>query len=146
MKKPLFGKNTNTKPVGLSLVALMDIFTVLVFFLMFNIHDTQSVNVDRIHDLPLSTVALDSLKERKDIAILEIIDRKEVYLNSGKIIVNSNLSQLKDALTILCREQCPSLAIQAPKDMAYPFINKFIDLGNVVGFNGVYLIMRQESN
>lgn len=44
------------KPGGLNLVSLMDIFTILVFFLMVNSSDVQVLQQDKSVSLPLSTV------------------------------------------------------------------------------------------
>ncbi|MUJ27993.1 hypothetical protein GNP73_08395 [Aliivibrio fischeri] len=147
-KTPLinsFERNISKKTVTkLSLVALMDIFTVLIFFLMFNIHEKQSIRNQRIDDLPISKVAYDLLKKENVIISLEIVNYKNIYLNQKEIYLDDSFNKLEMDLSLIPNLKSSFLTIQAPKNMDYSFVHKFVELGNKVGFKGVYLIVIQE--
>ncbi|MFA1562800.1 biopolymer transporter ExbD [Aliivibrio fischeri] len=147
-KTPLinsFERNISKKAVTkLSLVALMDIFTVLIFFLMFNIHEKQSIRNQRIDDLPISKVAYDLLKKENVIISLEIVNYKNIYLNQKEIYLDDSFNKLEMDLSLIPNLKSSFLTIQAPKNMDYSFVHKFVELGNKVGFKGVYLIVIQE--
>ncbi|WP_299495642.1 biopolymer transporter ExbD [uncultured Shewanella sp.] len=135
-----------TRKAGISLVALMDIFTVLVFFLIFNVHEEQALQIKNVKDLPVSSVMkdMDSLR-KKEIAVLEVIDKKKAFLNDKELDMTKGLTVIKEHFQNLCNEtQCPALAIEAPKAMSYPFINQFVNMGYEIGFNGVFLIVSQQ--
>lgn len=78
--------NRNKKQPGLNLVSLMDIFTILVFFLMVNQSDVKVLNNDSIK-LPYSTA------EKMPAEALMILIDKENILVQGRAI-----SKVEDAV------------------------------------------------
>ncbi len=134
---------------GLNLVALMDIFTVLVFFLLFNVHDEQGVVMGQhVSNLPLSTQAV-LLDEESDIQVLELASDSVVYFSEQEIFVNNGLGAIAEAMTQYCQtvseiSPCQRLAIEAPPEVPYSFVNQFIELGRSVGFENVYLVVAQK--
>ncbi|MFV0486461.1 MAG: ExbD/TolR family protein [Vibrio fluvialis] len=148
--KPSFaiGNQRKKKAPALSLVALMDIFTVLVFFLMFNVHNDQALNgSSKIDDLPLSAQAVDHLAMNTQIDVLEIPNEKTVYFNGQKIAQDPNLNALSKQVLKYCEEskgKCARLAIEAPEAMPYPFVNHFVQWGKRLDFKDIYLIVTQK--
>ncbi|ALR95749.1 ExbD/TolR family protein [Vibrio alginolyticus] len=137
------------KVSSLNLVALMDIFTVLVFFLLFNVHDEQGVSMGQhVSNLPLSTQAV-LLDEEDDIQVLELVDDSVVYFAEQKIRMDNGFNELADVMTQYCQtmkdvSSCQRLAIEAPPELSYSFVNQFIELGRSVGFENVYLVVAQK--
>ncbi|EHK6028630.1 ExbD/TolR family protein [Vibrio parahaemolyticus] len=134
---------------SLNLVALMDIFTVLVFFLLFNVHDEQGVVMGQhVSNLPLSTQAV-LLDEESDIQVLELANDSVAYFAEQKISVSDGFEAVREAMTQYCQEvsdtsPCQRLAIEAPPELSYSFVNRFIELGRSVGFENVYLVVAQK--
>ncbi|TNZ88003.1 hypothetical protein CGK40_22955 [Vibrio parahaemolyticus] len=134
---------------SLNLVALMDIFTVLVFFLLFNVHDEQGVVMGQhVSSLPLSTQAV-LLDEEEDIQVLELASDSVVYFSEQKILVDNGFDELAEAMVQHCQEvnersSCQRLAIEAPPELPYSFVNQFIELSRSVGFENVYLVVAQK--
>ncbi len=137
------------KPPTLSLVALMDIFTVLVFFLMFNVHNEQAVNIGEVSNLPASTQAVDILKPEAKVDTLEILDDQSVMFNGQP--VEAEDEALTTLISSYCEQaetegkdtDCHALAIEAPDDMSYLFVNRFVELGKTLNFQNIYLIVTQ---
>ena len=73
----------------LSLISLMDIFTILVFFLMLNSGETQQIDVDRFVDLPES-ISGNSLRDELTI----ILDKD--YIIVDETVVTEVASVLQD--------------------------------------------------
>lgn len=136
------------KGTDLNLIALMDIFTVLVFFLLFNVHEEQSVNMGtHISHLPLSTQAEDELKEESDVQVLELPSLSQAYFAGQEVTVSDSAHALSGVMHKYCEartDNCRLLAIEAPPEMPYSFVNQFVELGRSVGFDKVYLVVTQK--
>ncbi|EHK2924764.1 biopolymer transporter ExbD [Vibrio parahaemolyticus] len=155
------------KTPKLSLVALMDIFTVLVFFLMFNVHSNQAIEQSRLLDLPLSAQAIDHLATDAKVDILEVPDENSVVFNGQRVELDDEFSALtalvqnychtsNDATSSLSDDdanaemqeplhlRCQLLAIEAPNAMPYPFVNRFVTWGKELGFQDIYLVVTQK--
>lgn len=145
------------KAPTLSLVALMDIFTVLVFFLMFNVHSDQAIEQSRnVLDLPLSAQAVDHLAMDAQVDVLEIPDEDTAIFNGQHIALDETLETLTAQVQADCKTSddapfpssdeekanddaqaplnCQHLAIEAPNAMPYPFVNRFVVWGKCAGF------------
>ncbi|XEV12220.1 ExbD/TolR family protein (plasmid) [Vibrio alginolyticus] len=99
------------KAPTLSLVALMDIFTVLVFFLMFNVHSDQAIEQSRnVLDLPLSTQAIDHLAMDAQVDVLEIPDENTAVFNGQHIALDETLETLTAQVQANCEtsDEAPS--------------------------------------
>jgi len=89
------------KPAGLNLVALMDIFTILVFFLLVNSSDVQEMPSSRAVKLPESNI---ESKVRQTVTVLVtrddiIVQGQAVQKVSAALADNDNILQpLKAAL------------------------------------------------
>ncbi|MFA0000187.1 biopolymer transporter ExbD [Vibrio sp. 10N.261.46.A3] len=143
--KTLTVSRKNKRGSALNLVALMDIFTVLVFFLLFNVHDDQVVELgSNIDSLPLSEQATDELKEALNVQVLELPSQSQAYFAGEAISLSDGIKGLSEFIHNHCKVtegHCRLLAIQAPPDMPYPFVNKFVELGRKLGFENVYLVV-----
>jgi biopolymer transport protein ExbD len=138
-------KRLKTKPNGLNLVAMMDIFTVLVFFLIFNVQDESSFTTSGIN-LPVSTMAEDTLKETLIPNTLELPNREHAILDKKEYQISSSSDLLSKALSDKCTSDsgCDVLLIKAPNNMDYVFVDQFVQLGREVGFNKIYLLVLQQ--
>ncbi|MCD1416903.1 biopolymer transporter ExbD [Vibrio parahaemolyticus] len=157
------------KAPTLSLVALMDIFTVLVFFLMFNVHSDQAIEQSRnVLNLPLSAQAIDHLTMDAQVDVLEIPNESAVIFNGQYIALDETLNTLTAQVQATCNtpddvpsptsdeektsddtqapQKCQRLAIEAPDAMPYPFVNRFVVWGKAVGFRDIYLIVTKKNN
>ena len=99
-----------SKDSKLSLVSLMDIFTILVFFLMVNASDVQVLQNNKSVELPKST-AENAAKE----TLLLMVNASDLILQGKKLVdVEQILSQSDDIITPLATE----LAYQAKRSPA----------------------------
>ncbi|MGF1803973.1 biopolymer transporter ExbD [Aliivibrio sifiae] len=141
-------RSQQKKTSALNLVALMDIFTVLVFFLLFNVHSEQALNVsDKVKALPLSTQAIDRLTMSSTFEVLEVPSRKMAYFNGEAVSLDKSLMTLSSRMKASCvakkEKRCRRLAIEAPADMPYSYVNQFVELGSHLNFENVYLVVTQ---
>lgn len=88
------------KESKLSLVSLMDIFTILVFFLMFNASDVQVLQTDNSVKLPESN-AETSAQE----TLVLLVNAKHILLQGQKMaVVSEVMSQASDIIPALEKE------------------------------------------
>jgi biopolymer transport protein ExbD len=94
------GHKRNNGRSKLSLVSLMDIFTILVFFLMLNASDVQVLQVNDAVTLPES-IANTPAKE----TLLLMVTKNQVLLQ-GKLIVDTNelMAQSSNTISTLISE------------------------------------------
>ncbi|EJG1885668.1 biopolymer transporter ExbD [Vibrio parahaemolyticus] len=143
-------KPPRRKTQGLSLVALMDIFTVLVFFLMFNVHSEQALEAGvNVPDLPQSTEAIDQLARDAQVMVLEVTKDESLYLDGQKIELDAELRLLTEQAKASCQEEghaerCRHLAIEAPEAMPYSRVNRFVLWGRHLEFQDIYLVVTKK--
>lgn len=90
----------NSKQTKLSLVSLMDIFTILVFFLMLNASDVQVLDNHKSVTLPEST----SDKPAKE-TLLILVNNDAIVLQGKKVTdVDSALQDNQDTISALAKE------------------------------------------
>lgn len=77
------GRNKKTKLTGLNLTSLMDVFTILVFFLLFNSSASEVVDTPRHIKLP------DSVVETKPRETVVIMVSPEVVLVQGEAVIET---------------------------------------------------------
>ncbi len=138
-----------SKKSALNLVALMDIFTVLVFFLLFNVHEEQNAMMGpNISDLPVSAQAVNQFKNELNVQTLELPNQSQGYFDGQMVTLTDNGEALTELMKGYCKDNdkhsCQLLAIQAPPEVPYPFVNQFVELGRSVGFKSVYLVVTQK--
>ena len=134
------------KPKMLNLVAMMDIFTVLVFFLIFNIHaDRSFLESNADIDLPVSMMAEDNLEQKIISSTLELPNKDIVILDNNLLSVKSNNKDVIKQLKIKCTTNsvCNSLLIKAPFDIDYLYVDQFVKYGRDAGFQKIYLLVSQ---
>ncbi|TOG86306.1 biopolymer transporter ExbD, partial [Vibrio parahaemolyticus] len=127
--------------------SLMDIFTVLVFFLIFNIHDS-SVNIiegARERDIPESIVSLDELKNNANFSLLEILKNGDVFFNGIEVTSNEDLSLKVEEYCSSFKDKCTNtkLAVFADKEMNYLGIDGYLKSLQGSEFENVYLMVRK---
>ena len=77
------GRNKKTKLTGLNLTSLMDVFTILVFFLLFNSSASEVVDTPRHIKLP------DSVVETKPRETVVIMVSQQVVLVQGEAVIET---------------------------------------------------------
>lgn len=84
IKRPVFATKLN-------LVALMDIFTILVFFLLLNAGDSQKLENAKFIKLPNS-----SASTAPHVEAMIMIDKENVWLNNQKVVLVEDLLNSED--------------------------------------------------
>lgn len=134
---------------SLNIVALMDIFTVLVFFLLFNVKSQQFIESTTVQDLPSTAIAQDILKDRKDVHIAEFLSGNTIVLDKGRLTLSAEASKDKNLNAVMeyCKkseEACDRLAILANQSESYANVDRFVSVAEKAGFKNVFLVMRKE--
>jgi biopolymer transport protein ExbD len=88
----LYQKKKSPFAAKLNLVALMDIFTILVFFLLLNSGESQNIENARFVELPKSTTGTAAHKE-----LIVSIGKDDIWLDGEAIAKNANVVANIDA-------------------------------------------------
>lgn len=144
------------KAVGLNLVSLMDIFTILVFFLLINSGDVEILQTDDSLELPSSNservpeetlvvmVNRDAIVVNgRPLALLDSLDLTE----SGEIVALSEELQYqadrKDELTTREEEEGFAVTIMGDKDTPYSLLKKIIQTCALYNYRDIALAVNQ---
>lgn len=145
----------NAQKSTLNLTALMDIFTILVFFLMLNQNDSEVQNNDAIQ-LPKS-IAANELKDT-----IRILVTKDDVLVQGRPVVKmvalakiegDIIPSLKKELDYLAarsplpeelKEQGRLITIMGDKDTPYSVLKRIMDTCAKAEFNNISLAVSQK--
>ncbi|EOW2077392.1 ExbD/TolR family protein [Vibrio mimicus] len=138
----------NVKP-SLNIVALLDIFTVLVFFLLFNVKSQQFIEATTVQDLPSTTIAQDILKDRQDVHTAEFLSENIIVLDKGRLTLSAkaNKDENLNAVIDYCKRSevdCARLAILANQSERYTSVDRFVGVAEKAGFKNIFLVMRKE--
>ena len=145
----------NAQKSTLNLTALMDIFTILVFFLMLNQNDSEVQNNDAIQ-LPKS-IAANELKDTirilvtKDDVLVQgrpVIKMAAVAKIEGDIIpsLKKELDYLaaRSPLPAELKEQGRAITIMGDKDTPYSVLKRIMDTCAKAEFNNISLAVSQK--
>ncbi|OUS27887.1 hypothetical protein A9Q98_08360 [Thalassotalea sp. 42_200_T64] len=140
----------------LSLISLMDIFTILVFFLMVNAADVQVMQNNKDIELPKSVskeIAEDNLVvtiTNKDVILQgrKIIDLASVKASDSDIIaaLNSELEYQKSKRTSLSEDELEnglSINIMADKSVPYSLLKKIMKTASNASYSNISLAVEQ---
>ncbi len=140
----------------LNLVSLMDIFTILVFFLMVNTSEVQVMQNNKAIELPKSVS-----KESAEDNLVITVTTKAVLLQGMKIISVDELKKIKnDAVTALTAELDYQMAkrgnvsaeelanglainIMADKTVPYILLKKIMQTSAAAGYSNISLAVSQ---
>ncbi|WP_348981402.1 biopolymer transporter ExbD [Thalassotalea sp. Y01] len=145
-----------SKTSKLSLVSLMDIFTILVFFLMVNASDVQVLQNNKEIELPKSLskeTAEDNLiiTINTNVVLLQgrkVADTQELIDNED-VIVDELLKELeyqRNRRTDLTEEELAnglSVNIMADKTVAYSLLKKIMQTSANAGYTNISLAVEQ---
>lgn len=144
----------NANKSGLNLTALMDIFTILVFFLMVNQSEVEVQNKDAI-ELPVSVA------DSKPPENITVLVSRDVILVQGRVIVSTAdakavdgdiIPELKTELEYLAKRSPLSeeeqqagrpVTIMGDKDIAYTLLKKVMNTCAKAEFNNISLAVNQ---
>lgn len=129
----------------LNLVSLMDIFTILVFFLLLNSSDVEVLDNNNAVELPDSISDISG--ENKNLKIS--VKTEGVWIGQEKVIEQvNNIEQLnysfKDFSLVLSslkkgkdQEELQTITLLADKDMPFQLINQIMKKCSEIGFDKV---------
>ncbi|RDV28188.1 biopolymer transporter ExbD [Alteromonas aestuariivivens] len=143
-----------SKQTKLSLVSLMDIFTILVFFLMFNSSDVQVLDNHKSVTLPKSA-ATTPAKE----TLLVMVNGEDLLLQGQKLAsVPALLTSGSDIIAPLAKEldyqnsksqqpaQTPrSITIMGDAEIPYQLLKRILQTCSQAGYTDVALAVEQSS-
>ena len=145
----------NAQKSALNLTALMDIFTILVFFLMLNQNDSEVQNNDAIQ-LPKS-IAANELKDTVRILVTKddvlVQGRPVIKMDAVGKIEGEIIPSLKKELEYLAKrsplpaelkEQGRSITIMGDKDTPYSVLKRIMDTCAKAEFNTISLAVSQK--
>jgi len=145
----------NANKSGLNLTALMDIFTILVFFLMVNQSEVEVQSSDAIQ-LPAS------LADNKPNENITVLVSKDDILVQGRAVISTaaaskisgeEIAELKKELDYLAarsplsaeqKEQGRPVTIMGDKDIPYALLKKVMNTCAKAKFNNISLAVNQK--
>lgn len=147
---------------GLNLVSLMDIFTILVFFLLVSSAEVQDIPTTKAVQLPEST-SLEKPRETLIIVVTSdsIIFREktiakiaDIKTQEGDVIepLKASLTELVTNKTVLPIPQDATgpdqyeIMIQGDREIPYKVLRKIIVSCTEAQFNNIYLAVVQKTN
>lgn len=145
----------NMKPSGLNLVSLMDIFTILVFFLMVNSSDVQVLNQNASVRLPLSvaeqppkeTLAIVVTADQIVIAgrpIISVADL-EAYANPVEPALRQELEYQASRSRLEPGPQGRPVTIVADRELPYALLKKIMSTSVDAGYSAISLAVNRKS-
>ncbi len=140
------------RPAGLNLVSLMDIFTILVFFLMVNVGDVAAPNAADGVRLPEGASAASV-----DLDLVLKVNAQGVALAGEQVVTIATLNSQSDtaqallvaALTTALTEHqatntaVPPLTIMADSDIPYALVRQLLSSATAAGLSEVQLAIQQ---
>ena len=146
----------NAKKTALNLTALMDIFTILVFFLMLNQNDSEVLNNDEVQ-LPKS-IAANELKETVRVLVTktEILVQGRPIMKTETVLASKTevIPELKKELDYLAsRSPLPAalradgrpITIMGDKDTPYSVLKRIMDTCAKAEYNNISLAVNQKA-
>ena len=152
-------KRSKSKPPGLNLVSLMDVFTILVFFLLVNSSSTEVMEPPKVITLPASVV---EKKPRETVVVLvtdeaimimgEPVIRTEDALNSKAPVLeeikNRLIEQRENVIGISTKTVAESkeVTVLAHKTIPFKLLKKVMSSCTAAGFGKISLAVIQKAS
>lgn len=146
------------KPAGLNLTSLMDIFTILVFFLLFNSGSSEVVEAPKVIKLPDSIV---ETKPRETVVILvtpeEVLVQGEVVTTTAELLASEKdlVPAITDRLQVLERNligiktkamaEGKEVTLLADKTIPFRVLKKIMSTCTDSGYGKISLAVNQKS-
>ncbi len=148
-------KNRNQTMVDMNLVSLIDVFTILIFFLLSNVGGAEALASPRALKLPES-MAQKTPKETLMVVVTAteiLVDSKVVGSVADALAVDGDLIQpLKAELDVQAGRQVilkaneadsKRLTIMGDKDIPYRLLRKIMTTGARAGYSDISFAVRQ---
>ena len=155
-------RNHKRGTTKLSLVSLMDIFTILVFFLMLNASDVQVLQRDDSVELPKSTVKTPARE-----TLLLMINDKDILLQGKPIAKTADLYAQQDYTILSLKEELVyqasrtvkasvdsddpdaedpglSITIMGDKSVPYQILKKIMQTSAEAGYTNIALAVENQ--
>jgi len=150
-------KSRNQSMVDMNLVSLIDVFTILIFFLLSSAGVEQAMPSHKAVQLPLSTAD----KDPKETLVV-VISGEEIVVDGRKVAGVAESLALKDdlipglqaELQLLAQRQTVraenrdkerALTIMGDKDIPYRLLRKVMVTGSKAGFSDVSFAVRRKN-
>ena len=152
------GRSKN-KVAGLSLVSLMDVFTILVFFLLTNSSSNEVLSNPKEITLP------DSVVESKPRETIVIFISPEVILLQGKVVMKTNellgakgdiivslrdrlIEQRKNVIGVSTKTVAESkeVTLLADKKIPFKYLKKIMSTSTSAGYGKISLAVIQKAS
>jgi len=146
------------KPVGLNLTSLMDVFTILVFFLLFNSGSSEVLEAPNTIKLPHSTV---ESKPRETVVIMVAADvivvQGEAVASTPEVLASNNdfvagvsgrLKQLEHNIignATKAAVQSKEVTILADKTIPFTVLKKIMSTCTGAGYGKISLAVSQKT-
>jgi len=143
----------NANKSTLNLTALMDIFTILVFFLMVNQSEVEVQNTDTV-ELPVSVA-----ESKPDEQLTVLVTSNDVLVQGRSVIKTADLKGLEDDLIPVLQTELDYHAARTPladgeegrpvtivgdKSTAYSVLKKVMNTCAKSGFSNISLAVNQQ--
>lgn len=143
----------NGKAGGLNLTALMDIFTILVFFLMVNQSEVEVQNTDTV-ELPVSVA-----ENKPDEQLTVLVTQNDILVQGRSVISIANLEGVEGDLikslqieleyhagrtALASGEEGRPVTIIGDKATAYSVLKKVMNTCAKAGFSNISLAVNQK--
>ncbi len=160
LTQSLLIKRSKESPVAkLSLISLMDIFTILVFFLMLNSGETQDIEAAKVLDLPDSVAGKSPHTDLMLIVSKEHLVFDDVEIASVADILQSP-GELIEPLSAILREQKEdfgdeakaqefvghAITIQADRNIEYALLKVIMETCQSENFRNISLAVNRVRN
>lgn len=143
----------NNKAGGLNLTALMDIFTILVFFLMVNQSEVEVQNTDTV-ELPVSVA-----ENKPDEQLTVLVTQDDILVQGRSVATIVSLKGIDDDLILPLQteleyhaartalapgEESRPVTIVGDKATAYSVLKKIMNTCAKAGFSNISLAVNQK--
>jgi biopolymer transport protein ExbD len=145
-------RNKMLKPAALNIVSLMDIFTILVFFLLVN---SSSQQLPSKKDITLPESVAETMPEE---TVNVMVTKREVMVDGRVIVLLKDISEQEAVITALKNEleyqasldasgnKVKSLTIMADENLPYSLVDKVLKTCQQVSYRKIAFAVTQIEN
>lgn len=145
-------RNKMLRPAALNIVSLMDIFTILVFFLLVN---SSSQQLPSKKDIILPESVAETMPEEN---VSVMVTRREVMVDGRVIVLLKDIAEQEPVITALKQEleyqasldatgnKVKSLTIMADENLPYSLVDKVLKTCQQVSYRKIAFAVTQIDN
>jgi biopolymer transport protein ExbD len=145
-------RNKMLKPAALNIVSLMDIFTILVFFLLVN---SSSQQLPSKKDMTLPESIAETVPEEN---VSVMVTKREVMVDGRVIVLLQDINEQEPIISVLKKElefqaaqdltgnKVRSLTIMADENLPYSLVDKVLKTCQQVNYRKIAFAVTQVAN